>query len=218
MIADRAAIQRHRLLERGRDVVVVDGRWMARLCLKQLTSASPHWSIRAPDDVAAITQYTSGNFTGTLKLCMHIGRRSLAGQACVQLIAHKVFFDQTRDVFATCPTAIHARVLSGWHAPVGGRVVVTWLFESDPETTATFFKRYRPTVVDTFPNVYICGTVRRWRDGLLPMSASHLDLRCAPAHDPAIAASIRAGFRYGCKATPKARLALPRSAIRWRHP
>lgn len=152
VIADRAAIQRHRLLERGCAVVVTDGAFDDAASLRQLTPASPSPVItRAPDDVAAIT-HTSGT-TGTPKLCLHTGR-SLAGQACVQLIAHKVFLTR-RDVFATCPSAIHARVLSGWHALLAVGCGHLALFEPDPATTATFLKRYRPTVVDTFPNAYI---------------------------------------------------------------
>src|SRR5216684_6349225 len=33
--------------------------------------------------------------------------------------------------------------------------VAIWLCSTDPATTATFLSRYRPTVVDTFPNLYI---------------------------------------------------------------
>lgn len=152
VIADRAAIQRHGLLERSCNVIVVDGPIDGATCLTKLRSALPSpVKTPAPDDVAAIT-HTSGT-TGTPKLCMHTGR-SLAGQACVQLIAHKVFLTR-RDVFATCPTAIHARVLSGWHALLAVGCGHLALFEPDPVTTAKFLKRYRPTVVDTFPNVYI---------------------------------------------------------------
>ena len=153
VIADRAAIQSHRLLGHERRVVVVDGVLDGAISLNGLTAASSPLITRAPDDVAVIT-HTSGT-TGVPKLCMHTGR-SLAGQACVQIIAHKVFLTR-RDVFATCPTAIHARVLSGWHALLAVGCGHVALFEPDPETTATFLSRYRPTVVDTFPNLYTFG-------------------------------------------------------------
>lgn len=152
VIADRAAIQSHPLIDGNCDVVVVDGATNGAIGLTQLRPASPPPVVtRAPDDVAAIT-HTSGT-TGVPKLCMHTGR-SLAGQACVQLIAHRVFLTR-RDVFATCPTAIHARVLSGWHAVLAVGCGHLALFDPDPATTATFLSRYRPTVVDTFPNLYI---------------------------------------------------------------
>lgn len=152
VIADRAAIQSHRLIDRRRNVVVVDGPVEGAISFDQLHGASPPPVVtRDPDDVAAIT-HTSGT-TGVPKLCMHTGR-SLAGQACVQLIAHWVMLTR-RDVFATCPTAIHARVLSGWHALLAVGCAHLALFDTDPATTATFLSRYRPTVVDTFPNLYI---------------------------------------------------------------
>ena len=217
VIADRAAIQRHRLLERGCDVVVVDGSMDGATCLKQLTSASPSpVNTRAPDDVAAIT-HTSGT-TGTPKLCMHTGR-SLAGQACVQLIAHKVFLTK-RDVFATCPTAIHARVLSGWHALLAVGCGHLALFESDPETTATFFKRYRPTVVDTFPNVYI-----RWEqfahgaDG--PLSNVRFFISTFDAvHPRTIQRLLRASKRrlpLWVQGYAQSEVGLATLSVRWRH-
>lgn len=152
VIADRAAIQSHRLIDQRRKVVVIGGDMDGAIGFNQLPAAPPPPVVtRAPDQMAAIT-HTSGT-TGVPKLCMHTGR-SLAGQACIQFIAHKVMLTR-RDVFATCPTSIHARVLSGWHALLAVGCGHLALFETDPATTATFLSRYRPTVVDTFPNLYI---------------------------------------------------------------
>lgn len=152
VIADRAAAERYQFIVGPGRAVVVDGALNGTIDLNQLRGAIPPPVVqRAPDDVAAVT-HTSGT-TGVPKLCMHTGR-SLAGQACVQLIAHKVMLTR-RDIFATCPTAIHARVLSGWHALLAVGCGHLALFDPDPMVTATFLSRYQPTVVDTFPNVYI---------------------------------------------------------------
>lgn len=85
-----------------------------------------------------------------------------------RLIAHKAFLTR-RDVFASCPTAIHARVLSGWHAILAVGCGHLVLFDPDPATTATFLSRYRPTVVDTFPNLYI-----RWEQFAIAASSVRL--------------------------------------------
>jgi len=114
VMADSAAVEFYRLVEEQRcEVLVVDREVEGATYINDCVPANSCKPIsRAPDSLAAIT-HTSGT-TGVPKLCMHTGR-SLAGQACVQILAHKVFLTK-RDVFATCPTAIHARVLSGWHA------------------------------------------------------------------------------------------------------
>ncbi len=153
-LADRAAISRHRLDELGylRRLICVDGQADGAVALQQFTGATvPPPRCRAADELVAIT-HTSGT-TGVPKLIGHTGD-SLAGQAAVQVLGGRLML-RSHDVVATCLTTAHARTLSGPFtvAAVGAAHLV--MVDPDPASAATLLARYRPTLLETFPNVFL---------------------------------------------------------------
>lgn len=153
-VADRAAITRHRLAELGciRRLIAVGVPDGAGLSLEQFGgSAVPPPRPRSGDDLVAVT-HTSGT-TGVPKLIGHTGD-SLAGQSMIQVLGGRLVL-RSSDVIATCLTTAHARTLSGLAtiAAVGAPHLA--MVDPDPVKAAALFSRYRPTLIETFPNVFV---------------------------------------------------------------
>lgn len=153
-VADRAAIGRHGLAERGRlrRLVCVDGPGHGALGLDELRGASaPAPCCRLGDEVVAVT-HTSGT-TGTPKLIAHTGD-SLAGQAAIQVLGGRLLL-RRHDVIATCLTTAHARTLTGLGAIAAVGAPRLAMVDPDPAAAAVLFTRYRPSLIETFPNVFL---------------------------------------------------------------
>jgi acyl-coenzyme A synthetase/AMP-(fatty) acid ligase len=152
--ADRAAIARHRLGERAglRRLVCVDGSVSGAVPLDQLRgAATPPPRCRSGDRLVAIT-HTSGT-TGVPKLIGHTGD-SLAGQAAVQVLGGRLLL-RSHDVVATCLTTAHARTLSGPFTVAAAGAPHLAMVDPDPAAAATVLARHRPTLLETFPNVFL---------------------------------------------------------------
>ncbi|SDY83214.1 AMP-binding enzyme [Modestobacter sp. DSM 44400] len=59
-----------------------------------------------------------------------------------------------REVLATCLTTAHARTLSGLATIAALGVPHLALVDPDPASAATLLARHRPTLIETFPNVF----------------------------------------------------------------
>lgn len=103
------------------------------------------------DDLVAVT-HTSGT-TGPPKLIRHT-TASLAGQSAIQVLGGRALL-RRHDVIATCLTTAHARTLSGLAtiAAVGAPHLA--MVDPDPASAARLLTRHRPTLVETFPNVFL---------------------------------------------------------------
>lgn len=153
VVADRRAIRAQRLgAAPATGVVCVDGQADGTIALDALRGAPiPAPRPRREDDVVAVT-HTSGT-TGVPKLIAHT-QRSLAGQAAIQVLLGRALLDHT-DVVATCLTTAHARALS--LLPALAAVGAPHLAMVDPDTSSAgrLLARHRPTLVETFPNVFV---------------------------------------------------------------
>lgn len=152
-LADRTAITRHRLGELAglRQLICVDGTANGALPLEQLRgTAAPPPRCRTGDELVAIT-HTSGT-TGLPKLIGHTGD-SLAGQAAVQVLGGRLLL-RSHDIVATCLTTAHARTLSGPFTIAAVGAPQLTMVDPDPAAAATLLARYRPTLLETFPNVF----------------------------------------------------------------
>lgn len=203
-LADRAAINRHRLgeLDSLRRVICVDGTAAGALPLEQLRgAAAPPPRCRNGDQLVAVT-HTSGT-TGVPKLIGHTAD-SLVGQAAVQVLGGRLLL-RSHDVVATCLTTAHARTLSGPFTVAAVGAPHLAMVDPDPVAAATLLARYRPTLLETFPNVFLrWGATRR---PPRPATGERTDLpvhlrRGASAHDPpaagrltAQASALRSGLR-----------------------
>ena len=153
-LADRAAITRHRLGELTdlRRLICVDGTADGAVPLDQLRGTSaPAPRCRSGDQLVAIT-HTSGT-TGVPKLIGHTGD-SLIGQAAVQVLGGRLLL-RSHDVVATCLTTAHARTLSGPFAIAAVGTPHLAMVDPDPAAAASLLARYRPTLLETFPNVFL---------------------------------------------------------------
>ena len=153
-LSDRDAIARHRLagLTGLRRLVCVDGAAGEAVPLDELRgAAAPAPRCRSGDQLVAIT-HTSGT-TGVPKLIGHTCD-SLIGQAAVQVLGGRLLL-RSHDVVATCLTTAHARTLSGPFAIAAVGSPHLAMVDPDPAAAASLFARYRPSLVETFPNVFL---------------------------------------------------------------
>lgn len=152
-IADDAAIGEHRLASAGVTgrLVSVDGSEAGGIGLNELRGGlvSPP-APRADHELVAVT-HTSGT-TGVAKLISHTGT-SLAGQSLIQVLGGRLLLGQ-RDVIATCLTTAHARTLSGLATIAALGVPHLAMVDPDPVSAASLMARHRPTLIETFPNVF----------------------------------------------------------------
>lgn len=157
MVTDAATASRHHLAaDYGSRVVSVDAETAGAIPLEDLRGGSePSPRDPAPDDTVAVT-HTSGT-TGVPKLIRHTSQ-SLAGQAAIQVLGGRALLRRS-DVIATCLTTAHARTLSGLPtiAAIGAPHLA--MVRPDPASAGPLLARYRPTVVETFPNVFL-----RWEE------------------------------------------------------
>lgn len=156
VVADAAATARHRLTGYPARVICVDEPVEGTLALDELRGgASPLPRPRARHETVAVT-HTSGT-TGVPKLIRHTGD-SLAGQAAIQVLGGRALL-RNHDVIATCLTTAHARTLSGLPtiAAVGAPHLA--LVDPDPASAGPLLARYRPSLIETFPNVFL-----RWEE------------------------------------------------------
>ncbi len=152
-IADDAAIAKHGLAAAGVTgrLVNVDGSETGGVGIDELRSATaPSPSPRADHELVAVT-HTSGT-TGPPKLISHTGA-SLAGQSLVQVLGGRLLLGR-RDVIATCLTTAHARTLSGLATIAALGVPHLAMVDPDPASAAELLARHRPTLIETFPNVF----------------------------------------------------------------
>ncbi|MET9833551.1 AMP-binding protein [Streptomyces sp. NPDC006385] len=152
-IADDAAIIRHSLASPGltRRLISVDGSDAGGTTLDQYRGHRvPPAAPRADHELVAIT-HTSGT-TGVPKLISHSGA-SLAGQSLVQVLGGRVLLGR-RDVIATCLTTAHARTLSGLATIAALGLPHLAMVDPDPASAAPLMARHRPTLIETFPNVF----------------------------------------------------------------
>ena len=152
VVADAAAVTRHGLTDYPAPVICADEAVAGTLALDALRgAATPPPRPRARHETVAFT-HTSGT-TGVPKLIRHTGD-SLAGQAAIQVLGGRVLLHR-RDVIATCLTTAHARSLSGLPtiAAVGAPHLA--LVNPDPASAGPLLARRRPTLIETFPNVFL---------------------------------------------------------------
>ncbi|OZM76362.1 class I adenylate-forming enzyme family protein [Pseudonocardia sp. MH-G8] len=153
-IADLPAIMHHQLgeLDGLRRLISVDGAAAGAVPLTQLRgAAAPAPRSRTGDQLVAIT-HTSGT-TGVPKLIGHTGD-SLVGQAAVQVMGGRLLL-RPHDVVATCLTTAHARTLSGPFTVAAVGAPHLAMVDPDPAAAAALLARYRPTLLETFPNVFL---------------------------------------------------------------
>lgn len=157
VVADARAVRMNDLLAAPVErVVCVDGDVEGALPVASLRGGSvPLSRPRAEHEVVAVT-HTSGT-TGVPKLIAHTGR-SLAGQAAIQVLLGRALLGQG-DVVATCLTTAHARALSGLPALAAVGAPHLAMVDPDPQFAARLMARHRPTLVETFPNVFV-----RWEE------------------------------------------------------
>lgn len=157
VVADQRAVRAHDLAAAPvARVVCVDGDLDGTVALEALAGgAIPASRPRAEHEVVAVT-HTSGT-TGMPKLVAHT-QRSLTGQAAVQVLLGRALLGQG-DVVATCLTTAHARVLSGLPAFAAVGAPHLAMVDPDAESAARLMARHRPTLVETFPNVFV-----RWEE------------------------------------------------------
>jgi len=152
-IADDTAIASHGLAAAGVTgrLVSVDGAEAGGIGLDELRGAPlPPPAPRADHELVALS-HTSGT-TGMPKLISHTGA-SLAGQSLVQVLGGRLLLGR-RDVIATCLTTAHARTLSGLATVVALGLPHLAMVDPDPVSAAALMARCRPTLVETFPNVF----------------------------------------------------------------
>ena len=133
-------------------VVVVDAAHFGPTpmpALDEMTAPPP--SPRREHELLAIT-HTSGT-TGVPKLIAHTAH-SLAGQSGVQVIGGRILLGH-RDVIATCLTSAHARTLSGLATMAAVGAPHLAMVDPDPASAAPLLSRYRPSLIETFPNVFL---------------------------------------------------------------
>ena len=155
IVSDREAIARLRLSDsaHGR-LISSDGHCGKAVPLEQLRGAPPPPAMpRSEDELVAVT-HTSGT-TGEPKLIAHTNA-TLAGQAMVQVLGGRLLLGR-REVIATCLTTAHARTLSGLATIAALGVPHLALVDPAPEAAAVLLARHRPTLIETFPNVF-----QRW--------------------------------------------------------
>lgn len=170
VVADAAAVARHGLGSNypGR-VLCVDGQPDGTLPLDRLRGKpAPPPRSRARHETVAVT-HTSGT-TGVPKLIRHTGD-SLAGQAAVQVLGGRILLNR-RDVVATCLTTAHARTLSGLPTIAAIGAAHLALVDPDPVSALPLLARHRPTVIETFPNVFL-----RWEHLAADRSAPFANVR-----------------------------------------
>ena len=152
-IADDAAIANHGLATAGATgrLISVDGVEAGGIRLDELRGGYvPPPAPRADHELVAVT-HTSGT-TGAPKLISHTGA-SLAGQSLIQVLGGRLLLGR-RDVIATCLTTAHARTLSGLATIAALGLPHLAMVEPDPASAAELLARHRPTLVETFPNVF----------------------------------------------------------------
>ena len=152
-IADDAAIAKHGLATAGTTgrLISVDGAVAGGIGLDELRGGSaPPPAPRAEHELVALT-HTSGT-TGAPKLISHTGA-SLAGQSLIQVLGGRLLLGR-RDVIATCLTTAHARTLSGLATVAALGLPHLAMVEPDPVSAAELLARHRPTLLETFPNVF----------------------------------------------------------------
>ena len=153
VVADADAIMRHRFAGDDPDhVICVDGPIDGALSLDALRGHTAPLACPRPRHETVAVTHTSGT-TGVPKLIRHTGE-SLAGQAAVQVLGGRALL-RSNDVIATCLTTAHARTLSGLStiAAVGAPHVA--LVDPDPASAGPLLARHRPTLIETFPNVFV---------------------------------------------------------------
>lgn len=152
-LADQAAIARHRLGLTGLSrVLCVDGAADGAVPLDDVRGTlapTPH--CRTGQQLVAIT-HTSGT-TGVPKLIGHTVD-GLAGQAATQVLGGRLLL-RSHDVVATCLTTAHARSLSGPFTIAAVGAAHLAMVDPDPTAAARLLARYRPTLLETFPNVFL---------------------------------------------------------------
>jgi len=122
------------------------------LGLDELRGASaPTPCCRLGDELVAVT-HTSGT-TGTPKLIAHTGD-SLAGQAAIQVLGGRLLL-RRHDVIATCLTTADARTLTGLGAIAAVGAPHLAMVDPDPAAPGVLFTRYRSSLIETFPNVFL---------------------------------------------------------------
>ena len=153
VVADRRAIDAYDLgAAPASAVICVDGHAEGTTALDALRGAPiPAPRPRKPEAIVAVT-HTSGT-TGVPKLIAHT-QRSLAGQAAMQVLVGRALLSRT-DVIATCLTTAHARVLSGLPALAAVGAPHLAMVDPDAASAARLLARHRPTVLETFPNVFV---------------------------------------------------------------
>jgi acyl-coenzyme A synthetase/AMP-(fatty) acid ligase len=153
VVADRQALHVQGLgAAPDTGVICVDGQPDGTLALDALRGAPiPAPRPRREEEIVAVT-HTSGT-TGVPKLIAHTSR-SLAGHAAIQVLLGRALLGRT-DVVATCLTTAHARMLSA--LPALAAVGAPHLAMVDPDTSsaAGLLARHRPTLLETFPNVFV---------------------------------------------------------------
>ncbi|WP_331753170.1 AMP-binding protein (plasmid) [Streptomyces sp. NBC_00637] len=152
-VADDVAITRHGLATPGliRHLVSVDGPAAGGIALNRYRGhRAPPPAPRTEHELVALT-HTSGT-TGVPKLISHTGG-SLAGQSLVQVLGGRVMLGR-RDVIATCLTTAHARTLSGLATIAALGLPHLAMVDPDPASAAPLMARHRPTLIETFPNVF----------------------------------------------------------------
>lgn len=133
-------------------VVVVDAPDFGPLPMPRLADLdAPAPRPRRDDELLAVT-HTSGT-TGVPKLIAHTGH-SLAGQSGVQVVGGRILLTR-RDVIATCLTSAHARTLSGLATMAAVGAPHLAMVDPDPASAGPLLSRYQPSLIETFPNVFL---------------------------------------------------------------
>ncbi len=133
-------------------VLVVDAPGMSPVPVPPLYGMdAPAPRPRRDDELLAVT-HTSGT-TGVPKLIAHTGD-SLAGQSGVQVVGGRLLLGR-RDVIATCLTSAHARTLSGLATMAAVGAPHLAMVNPDPASAGPLMSRYRPSLIETFPNVFL---------------------------------------------------------------
>jgi acyl-coenzyme A synthetase/AMP-(fatty) acid ligase len=121
--------------------------WTVQLGERQPHTASP----RAADEWFAIT-HSSGT-TGGPKLAAH-SARSLFGMVAPMIVILKTQYSK-EDLNAKHLSFVHARTCAGTLASLETGIPMLSISDADPANVKAQLLRYRPTSIETHPNVFI---------------------------------------------------------------
>ncbi|MDQ4024422.1 MAG: acyl--CoA ligase [Actinomycetota bacterium] len=147
---DSGALRNADVTALARRVVLIDGERNGTVSLDSLRGGPPAPAATRDLSDPAVIVHTSGT-TGTPKLVLHSG----GSIAASSLLGATSRFVGRRDTSAVCLSWVHVRAVTGGVAPLVRGLRIMALSDPDPDSVAEVFSAWRPTVVETHPNIFM---------------------------------------------------------------